>query len=194
MERGSKDSDWDPVKDAARKLAFVEDRAIFEGYAAASIEGIRQTSSNPALALSADAREIPDTISQALSELRLAGVDGPYSVLLSAQAYTSVSDTTEHGYPILQHINRLIAGDRRCVRADHPRRRLSTSSWAPTCRSAISATTPTHRRSLPRGDAHVPVAHRRGIGRIDGLVAIRLVARRGTEDCPDVGAAVHGRR
>ena len=27
-------------------------------------------------------------ISQALSELRLAGVDGPYSVLLSADAYT----------------------------------------------------------------------------------------------------------
>ena len=31
VERGSQDSDWDPVKDAAKKLAFVEDRAIFEG-------------------------------------------------------------------------------------------------------------------------------------------------------------------
>jgi uncharacterized linocin/CFP29 family protein len=29
VERGSKDSDWDPVKAAAKKLAFVEDRAIF---------------------------------------------------------------------------------------------------------------------------------------------------------------------
>ncbi len=38
VERGSQDSDWDPVKEAAKKLAFVEDRAIFEGYAAASIE------------------------------------------------------------------------------------------------------------------------------------------------------------
>ena len=28
VERGSQDSDWDPVKDAAKKLAFVEDRAI----------------------------------------------------------------------------------------------------------------------------------------------------------------------
>ena len=35
VERGSQDSDWDPVKDAAKKLAFVEDRAIFEGYEAA---------------------------------------------------------------------------------------------------------------------------------------------------------------
>jgi uncharacterized linocin/CFP29 family protein len=111
VERGSQDSDWDPVKDAAKKLAFVEDRAIFEGYQAATIQGIRSCSSNPALALPDDAREIPDVISQALSELRLAGVDGPYSVLLSADAYTKVSETTAHGYPIREHINRLVDGD-----------------------------------------------------------------------------------
>jgi uncharacterized linocin/CFP29 family protein len=111
VERGSNDSDWDPVKEAAKKLAFVEDRAIFEGYAAASIEGIRQTSSNSPLALPADAREIPDVVSRALSELRLAGVDGPYAVLLSADTYTAVSETSDHGYPILEHINRLIDGE-----------------------------------------------------------------------------------
>ncbi|MBW0016773.1 MAG: encapsulin [Mycobacterium sp.] len=111
VERGSQDSDWDPVKDAAKKLAFVEDRAIFEGYAAASIEGIRATSSNKPLTLPDDPREIPDIITQALTELRLAGVDGPYSVLLSAEVYTRVSETTEHGYPILEHINRLVNGD-----------------------------------------------------------------------------------
>lgn len=111
VERGSQDSDWDPVKDAAKKLAFVEDRAIFEGYEAASVEGIRKTSSNPALALPADAREIPDVISRALSALRLAGVDGPYSVLLSAEVYTKVSETSDHGYPIREHLNRLVDGD-----------------------------------------------------------------------------------
>ena len=35
VERGANDSDWQPAKDAARKLAFTEDRAIFEGYGAA---------------------------------------------------------------------------------------------------------------------------------------------------------------
>ena len=111
VERGSQDSDWDPVKEAARKLAFAEDRAIFEGYDAAGIDGIRRCSSNAALALPDDPREIPDKIAQALSELRLAGVDGPYSVLLSAEVYTQVSETTAHGYPILEHINRMIDGD-----------------------------------------------------------------------------------
>ena len=47
VERGSQDSDWDPVKEAAKKLAFVEDRAIFEGYEAASIDGIRAAAPTP---------------------------------------------------------------------------------------------------------------------------------------------------
>jgi len=111
VERGSQDSDWDSVKEAAQKLAFVEDRAIFEGYPAASIEGIRACSSNPALALPDDPREIPDVMAQALSELRLAGVDGPYCVLLSAEVYTKVSETTEHGYPIREHLSRLVDGE-----------------------------------------------------------------------------------
>src|SRR6202000_3470372 len=42
VERGANDSDWQPAKDAARKMAFAEDRAIFEGYAAAGITGIPQ--------------------------------------------------------------------------------------------------------------------------------------------------------
>ena len=32
VERGAKDADWQPVKDAARTIAFAEDRAVFEGY------------------------------------------------------------------------------------------------------------------------------------------------------------------
>ena len=111
VERGAQDSDWDPVKAAAKKLAFVEDRAIFEGYPAASIEGVRGASSNNRLTLPEDPRDMPDAISQALTELRLAGVDGPYSVLLSADVYTKVSETTEQGYPIREHLNRLVDGD-----------------------------------------------------------------------------------
>src|ERR1700756_5089459 len=54
VERGANDSDWQPAKDAARKLAFAEDRAIFEGYAAAGIVGIRQGSNNPQKPLPTD--------------------------------------------------------------------------------------------------------------------------------------------
>src|SRR5258706_4400395 len=69
VERGALDSDWQPVKDAARQLAFAEDRAIFEGYAAGGIEGIRAGSSNPAIVLPDDARAYPEAFAQAISQL-----------------------------------------------------------------------------------------------------------------------------
>jgi uncharacterized linocin/CFP29 family protein len=111
VERGAQDSDWQPVKDAARQVAFAEDGAIFEGYPAADIEGIRQGSSNAPVSLPADVREYPSAIATALSALRVAGVDGPYSVALSADAYTAVSETSDHGYPVIEHIKRLLTGD-----------------------------------------------------------------------------------
>jgi uncharacterized linocin/CFP29 family protein len=111
VERGADDSDWQPAKDAARFLAFAEDRAIFEGYADAGITGIRRGTSNPVMTLPVDVREYPDAIAQGLSQLRLVGVNGPYSVLLSADAYTGLSETRDHGYPVLEHIRRLIDGE-----------------------------------------------------------------------------------
>jgi uncharacterized linocin/CFP29 family protein len=111
VERGATDSDWQPAKDAARLLAFAEDRAIFEGYAAAGIGGIREGTSNPVLALPPDIRAYPDVIAQALSQLRLEGVNGPYSVLLGAEAYTALSESSDHGYPVMQHIKHLVDGE-----------------------------------------------------------------------------------
>jgi uncharacterized linocin/CFP29 family protein len=126
VERGSEDSDWQPVKDAARQIAFAEDRAIFDGYPAAGIDGIRPGSSNRPVQLPADVREYPAAIARALGQLRDAGVDGPYSVLLSADAYVAVSETSDHGYPVLQHIRRIVNGD---------------IIWAPAISGAVVLTT-----------------------------------------------------
>jgi uncharacterized linocin/CFP29 family protein len=109
--RGAKDADWQPVKDAARKTAFAEDRAVFEGYPAADIAGLRKSSTNAALTLPADVRDYPDVVSKAVSVLRLSGVGGPYALALSAEAYTAVSETSDHGYPIIKHIARVLDGD-----------------------------------------------------------------------------------
>ncbi|MBL1075483.1 bacteriocin family protein [Nocardia sp. 2] len=111
VERGAQDADLDAVKDAAKKIAFAEDRAIFEGYQAAGITGIRTATSCEPVKVPGDPRLTPEAVAQALSRLRLAGVDGPYSVLLSADLYTAVSETSDHGHPIRTHIERLIDGE-----------------------------------------------------------------------------------
>ncbi|TDE14215.1 family 1 encapsulin nanocompartment shell protein [Jiangella asiatica] len=111
VERGAEDSDWEPVKDAAQKIAVAEDRVVFHGFPAAGIAGITSSSGHQPLPLSPEVRKIPDSVARALSTLRLAGVGGPYSLLLSAEIYTAVSEETDHGYPILEHIARLIDSD-----------------------------------------------------------------------------------
>src|SRR5271170_5605417 len=111
VERGSEDSDWQPAKDAAKKLAFAEDRAIFNGYPDAGIQGIRQGTSNPIETLPADVRNYPDAIAHALSQLRLVGVNGPYSVLLGADEYTAVAEARDYGYPVLEHLRRIVDGE-----------------------------------------------------------------------------------
>src|SRR5260370_36219727 len=56
----------------------------------------------------ADVLEYADAIAQSLSQLRLVGVNGPYSVLLGADAYTALAETSDHGYPVLEHVKRLV--------------------------------------------------------------------------------------
>lgn len=109
VERGSLDSDWQPVKDAAQQIAYAEDRAIFDGLAPAQIEGIRPSSSNNPVSIPADVRELPDAVAQAISALRLAGVSGPYHLLLSADVYTAVAESNDQGYPVLRHVEEILA-------------------------------------------------------------------------------------
>jgi uncharacterized linocin/CFP29 family protein len=53
-----------------------------------------------------DVREYPEAVARSLSQLRLVGVDGPYSVLFGADAYTALAETSDHGYPVLEHVKR----------------------------------------------------------------------------------------
>ncbi|ODA66031.1 Linocin-M18 [Methyloligella halotolerans] len=108
VARGSNDSDWQPLKNAAKTIAFAEDHVVFEGYREASIEGMLHTSSNPAMALPDNLDNYPEVIAAAVNQLRLVGVNGPYALLLGAEPYTALTGGSEDGYPLLKHIQRLV--------------------------------------------------------------------------------------
>ncbi len=110
VERGSLDSDWSPLKEAMRKIAFAEDRAVFEGYAAAGIEGIREAASNPPVTLPASVKRYSDAVARAVGELRMAGVEGPYALVLGANAYMAASGGSDDGYPVFHHLERVVDG------------------------------------------------------------------------------------
>ena len=111
VARGSQDSDWQPARDAARQIAFAEDQAIFAGYPAAGIGGIVPGASNPPVILPADIADYPMAFAQAANQLRSAGVDGPYTAVLSAEAYTAVSEASDHGYPVIRHLRNVLDGE-----------------------------------------------------------------------------------
>ena len=110
VARGSNDPELQPLKDAARELAFAEDRAVFDGYAAAGIAGIRSTTSNKAIALPADLTAYPVAVAQALNELRLAGVNGPYKLAIGAKAYADLNGATDEGYPVFRELHAMLNG------------------------------------------------------------------------------------
>jgi uncharacterized linocin/CFP29 family protein len=58
---------------------------------------------NPALTLPEDPRDYPDVIAQALSEHATRRCGRAVLVAVSADAYTLVSETTAHGYPLREH-------------------------------------------------------------------------------------------
>lgn len=48
-------------------------------------------------------------MAKALTTLRVAGVQGPYALLLPAERFTAASETVDHGYPVYEHVKRQLA-------------------------------------------------------------------------------------
>lgn len=110
IERGA-DPDLDEVVDAARRIALAEDRTVYFGAKSANVEGIISGSSQQPIVLSNDFQSFPGFVSEAIEQLRISGVSGPYAIALDADSYTTLAKTTgAGGYPVLQHVRRFLEG------------------------------------------------------------------------------------
>jgi len=109
--RGARDADLEPVKQAARRAALAEDRAVFHGLGGAGIRGLIEGSEQDPVSLSEDYEQYPSSVSQAIHALRTAGVEGPYAVALGPRCYQGLTRTvTRSGFPVIEHVRRLIGG------------------------------------------------------------------------------------
>jgi uncharacterized linocin/CFP29 family protein len=117
VARGADDPDLDTVVQAAKKTAFTEDDAIFNGLAAAGITGILTSSPHPVIALPTDMVQVPRAIVEAKEVLRKAGIGGPYVLVLGTALYEQVFAATEDGRPIASHIEKLVV-DRPIIQSE----------------------------------------------------------------------------
>lgn len=108
--RGAPDIDVDAVAEAARQAAMLEEHTLFNGYPAAGVSGVMDSAEHEPLAIGNDYTSYPDLVAEACEQLRSSGVDGPYAIALGPRCFTELARTTHQGYPVMEHVRRLVSG------------------------------------------------------------------------------------
>jgi uncharacterized linocin/CFP29 family protein len=108
-DRGAEDADLTALDNAAHRIAMAENTAVFHGLAGASI-GIAEASPH-ALAELGEAAAYPRQVAGAVEQLLCSGITGPYGLALGRAQYRRVVETAEHGgYPLLEHLRKILEG------------------------------------------------------------------------------------
>ena len=100
----------DAVVTAAEKVAHAEDRAIFNGFKPAGIDGVIAASPHAPITIPDDYAEYTTVVVEAIEVLRRAGVDGPYALALGPVCYAGLAQAAEDGYPIRERVRRVLDG------------------------------------------------------------------------------------
>ncbi|HEX7043063.1 MAG TPA: family 1 encapsulin nanocompartment shell protein [Burkholderiales bacterium] len=143
--RGAEDADLDPVRYAARAAALAEDRLVFHGYPAGGVRGIAECAGDSRLTITEQYETYPEVVAEATNKIRTAGIDGPYGIALGPRCYTGLTKTTKGGYPVIEHVRRLLDGP---------------IVWAPAVNGAVVL-------SLRGGDFELAVGQDFSIGYLD---------------------------
>ncbi len=109
-DRGAEDADLDALDNAAHQIAIAENVAVFHGWHGA-VTGIAESAPRQELSLGESAEQYPRQIAGAAERLLSRGIGGPYGLALGRNEYRRVVETTEHGgYPLLDHLSKILEG------------------------------------------------------------------------------------
>lgn len=110
-ERGALDVDLDPLDAALRRIALVENAAVFDGSADGLITGIAEASAHPSLALPTAAEDYPSIVARAVNDLRQSGIEGPFGLAIAPAGFTAIVESAEHGgVLVLEHLRAILDG------------------------------------------------------------------------------------
>ncbi len=113
IARGAKDADLDALEDAARRAAYFEESAVFNGFEPGGIAGILPECVGPSIALPGNTREFPGVVARAVEAMTLAGIGGPFALVLGREAWSGLMESGSGGYPPQRIIRQLIDGEPR---------------------------------------------------------------------------------
>jgi uncharacterized linocin/CFP29 family protein len=110
IERGRPDPDLGVIVEAAKRAALAEDHIVFRGFKEAHITGIAEASPYAPVQIGDNYAEFPKLVARAVSQLREAGIGGPYAAALGPHCWTGVVETTDYGDPVLDHLRLILGG------------------------------------------------------------------------------------
>ncbi len=111
IDRGGHGPELSALIEAATRLARAEDRAVFHGYPAGHIAGIRARSAEVPTEASTRATSYPSIIAEAVRRLRIEGVGGPYGLAAGDRCFTELHATTARdGYLVLDAVKQILGG------------------------------------------------------------------------------------
>lgn len=109
VDRGAKDIEFGPLDQAAKKLAQFEEKAIYNSFMEGKITGLRDAAENSVQLNTESGSAIVSSISEGLGKLQQAAVEGPYTLVASAEAWAAL-DTKSEGYPVRNRVEQLLGG------------------------------------------------------------------------------------
>jgi uncharacterized linocin/CFP29 family protein len=110
LDRGAEDADLAPLDKAAHQMAVAENKAVFHGWPGA-ITGIAEATPHEPMALGSDPDDYPRPVAGAVETLLSNGIAGPYALALGGEQYKVVVETAEEGgYPLLDHLRKILEG------------------------------------------------------------------------------------
>jgi uncharacterized linocin/CFP29 family protein len=111
-DRGAADADLAALDRAVHQIAVAENRAVFHGWSDASITGIAESSPHRGLELGEHPDGYRRPVASAVEQLLRSGISGPYALALGNEQYKRVVESAEHGgYPLLEHLRKILGGD-----------------------------------------------------------------------------------
>lgn len=110
ISRGAEDADLEPVAEAARRIAAFEEHAVYLGFSEGHMRGIVECSAHEHIPMGGDPKSLVEAVSRAVKTLHLAGIDGPYALVLNADRYHELTQSTATGVPLAKVVQRLLGG------------------------------------------------------------------------------------
>ncbi|MFW5708339.1 MAG: family 1 encapsulin nanocompartment shell protein [Bacteroidota bacterium] len=109
VARGAEDIDLDSLEEAAREIAKFEENAIFEGFKAANIKGLKSCNEYDTPAFPENGEDIPAAVANVLAQFKANSIEGPYSLVLSQEKWQKVNSVVK-GYPMRKQLESLLGG------------------------------------------------------------------------------------